>query len=453
MQAVIAYGCVMSDARATSSDPIFTTVDALVRDGTLDHAQADRVYAAMRSGLPRATTAAPPDAGAPAGGVRDIAAWSLPDRLAAAGALLGSGLALGGVLVSAYVAEGPDGDFPVKAFLVALGATVALAILTAAVHVVIPDRSYSRWFVAGPAGLGALALGFTIGIALSDWDQAGYAIGAVMLLGGAAGYVVVRSGAGVAVAVLGGLILFASLVSDLVPSDSDSLLWISVPAVLYGVGVAAAGWVLPTRHISAVLGGVVALGGVTLVLGIAAFARLIIRGILGVGGVDSGPDYTGDVATTLVLGVLVCLGLAGLYGLSGHPGYAVVSSLGAVVVILAGLFALDLEHTFRWAAIVAVAGAAGAWGCALLPLSRYRHPRPPRPASTVQPVPPQPYGSGQPPVPPPPDATQPITPPAAPPPPPPPPPAAPSPPPAAPSPPPAAPPTYPNQPPEGRPPA
>ena len=47
---------IMSDARATSSDPIFTAVDGLVRDGTLDHAQADRVYAAMRSGLPAAAT-------------------------------------------------------------------------------------------------------------------------------------------------------------------------------------------------------------------------------------------------------------------------------------------------------------------------------------------------------------------------------------------------------------
>ena len=162
--------------------------------------------------------------------------------------------------------------------------------------------------------------------------------------------------------------LFGLFLSDVTPSDSESLLWISVPAVVYGIGVGAAGWALPTRHISALLGGVVALGGVTFVLGFVAFARLLLRGLLGVGvgGRDAGPDYSGDAATTLVLGLLVCLALVALYALSGHPGYAVVGSLGAVLVILTGLFALDLEHIVRWAGIVAVAGAAVAWGSALL---------------------------------------------------------------------------------------
>jgi hypothetical protein len=455
----------MSDAHATSSDPIFTTVDALVRDGTLDHAQADRVYAAMRSGLPSAATGAPAPAtapiAAPAAGPRDIHGWSLQDRLAAAGTLLGSGLVLGETLVSAYVSEG-SGDFPLKSFLVALGATVALAILTAAVHVVIPDRGYSRWFVAGPAGLAALAFGLTVGIALSDWDDAGYAIGAATLLGGAAGYFVARSGAAVAAAVLGGLILFGYFLSDVTPSDSESLLWISVPAVLYGIGVAAAGWALPTRHISALLGGIVALSGVIFVLGFVAFARLILRGVLGVGGGggDFGPDYSGDAATTMVLGLLVCLGLVALYALSGHPGYAVVGTLGAVLVILTGMFALDLEHTLRSAAIVAVLGAAVAGGSALLPLRRHRRPRPPREVSAVQPVPRVNLGHGQAAAPPHADATQQMPPagtaPAPPPPaaPPPPPPAAPPPPLAAPPPaaPPPPPPAGPHPPHEERPP-
>ena len=92
---------------------------------------------------------------------------------------------------------------------------------------------------------------------MTDWDHVSYR-SAPAAAGGAGGYFVIRSGATVAVAVLGGLVLLV-VPGDVPPSDAESLLWFSIPAVLYGAVVAGAGWVLPTRHISAVLGGVVAL--------------------------------------------------------------------------------------------------------------------------------------------------------------------------------------------------
>ena len=382
--------CPSPSATSAQHDPVFTAVDGLVREGTLDHAQADRVYLALRSVLPGGGIAGTTEP-APAG--QEIARWPLVERLATAAALLGSALALGATLVAAYLSDRFDDGFDGKSFLVALGTTLTLAVVTTAVLVLVTDRGYARWFVAGPVGLGILVLGITVWIAFTDWDEVGYAVAAVLLLGGGGGYVAVRSAAAVAVSVLGGLILFGQVLGDVAPSDTDSLLWISVPAVIYGVVVAVAGWQLPTRHVSAMLGGVVALGGVILLLGVAAFAALIASTVFGDGSgrSGSGSEYSGDAATTMTVGILVCLGLLTLYALSGQVEYAVLGSLGGATVIGIGIFALDVDHALRWAGGVAVIGAAVAAGSALVPLSRYGRPRP-QPVTPQQPAaPPGPY--------------------------------------------------------------
>lgn len=358
-------------------DPVFSTVDGLVRDGTLDHRQADRVYAAMHAGLPPERTGSSPGRSGRSEADRDVGAWSLAERLTVAAALLGSALALGAAGVGSFLADRFDDGFDVQPFLVALGTATALGAITAAVLVVVKDRDYSRWFVAGPAALAVLALALTSDIAFVDWEGASYLIGAVMVVGGAVVYVLARSGGAVAVVVLGGMILVGQFLSDVAPSGSDSLLWLSVPAVIYGVVVATVGWWLPTRHLTAFLGGVIALGGVLLVLVIGAFARALASalGDVDTPGTNAGSEYSGDSATTLVLGLIVCIGLLALYALAGHSRYAALGTGGTAAIMLTGLFALDLDHTLRWAGGIAVLGAAIAAGAALLPLSRHRRPR------------------------------------------------------------------------------
>ena len=87
------------------------------------------------------------------------------------------------MLVSGFVSDRVDDGFDVKSFLVAMCTTLALAVIVVAVDQ-LADRDYARWFVAGPLGLGLLALGVTVGIAFTDWDDVSYLVGAAMLLAG-----------------------------------------------------------------------------------------------------------------------------------------------------------------------------------------------------------------------------------------------------------------------------
>ena len=382
----------MSASTPAGRDPVFNAVDGLVRDGTLDHRQADRVYAVMRvtpgAAEPTTGSAAAPGAGQPSADT--LSRWPLIERMAGGLALFGAGVAVAAAMVGTFLASRFEDGFEWQPFVVALGVALALAALTAGVHVLVADHDYARWLIAGPAGLGVLALALTVWVAFTDWDHVSYLVGAVLLLGGAGAYVVIRSGATVAVTVFGGLVLMTAFLGDVQPSDADSLLWFTIPAVLYGAVVAGAGWVLPTRHLSAVLGGVIALSVVFLVLAFAAFARLVVRalaGSLGGGGGDSAPDYSGDAATTLALGIIVCLALLALYALTGHTGYAVLGGVGVVGVLTAGLFAVDLDNTLRWAGGVGVLGVLIAAGAGLFAINRRGRPR--RARAAAPPPPPQ----------------------------------------------------------------
>ena len=66
-------------------------------------------------------------------------------------------------MVGAYSAARSGTASSGKPFVVALGVDVALAVLTAAVHVLVPDHGYSRWLIAGPGRPGRLALALTVG--------------------------------------------------------------------------------------------------------------------------------------------------------------------------------------------------------------------------------------------------------------------------------------------------
>jgi len=96
-------------------DPVFAAVDGLVRDGTLDHTQADRVYAAMRATGTSAT--APSTRG------------SFPTRLAASVALVGAGTASGAALLAASLANLFEEGFDWQAFVVVGGVAGALLAL------------------------------------------------------------------------------------------------------------------------------------------------------------------------------------------------------------------------------------------------------------------------------------------------------------------------------------
>lgn len=341
---------------APAPDPVFRAVDGLVREGTLDHGQADRVYAVMlRLPVAREPTAARrAEDGAPA-----AAAGRLVERAVAAVALLGSAVVLGSSLLAGIVAAQYEEGFDWEPFLVVSGVAVTLAALVAGVSVLARDPAHGRWVTAGPAALAAVALGLVVVVGLLEEDAVDYVTGGVILLSGAGLYALLRTSPPLLAAVLGGLVVVISVIDD---ASSDAAgdgngLGIAIGLFLYGLVVAGAGWLLPTRHVTAPVGGALAVAGSV----VAAYVSLVVGALSGLGG-EPVSDTTGDVATALALGLLACLGLFALHALTGLARYGVTATLGTVSVLSVCIPALELDNTLRWTAGVAVLGAALALG-------------------------------------------------------------------------------------------
>jgi len=287
--------------------------------------------------------------------------------------MLGAGLATAAALVGATLFPRPGDDFNQPAFLVVTGLTLALVVLTVGSELVLGGRDRTRAVPGTFAALAAVHLGVVVALLLGDSGATGYVTGAVIVLAAAAAYVWLRSAPPVAAVVLGGLVFVGELLDDTAGggADSTSNLGVGVGLVVYGVAVAAAGWRLPSRHVSAMLGGAVALLGAEAVIVGGLLLQAFGGGSLLAPDSTAAPsdpfggvaDPTGDVAVAMVLGLLVCAGLLGLHAYTRFPGYAVLGVVGTVLVAWSGLFGLYVDSVLRWGAGIGVAGvllAAGA---------------------------------------------------------------------------------------------
>lgn len=286
----------------------------------------------------------------------------LVGSLLAAVGLLGAGIGAGAGLVAAALFDQRE-DFNQWAFLVTAGVTVALIVLAAGGRLLLTETRASRAFTGGAAALAAGNLGILVGLLLDDADATGYLVGLTIAVAGAAGYVWLRSAPPIAAVVIGGLVLAGTLLGDTVGSEDDAALAFGVGLVVYGVAVAAAGWLLPTRNTSAVLGGIIALFGAQLVifLGLVyTFIGALITPDLTEEPLPRGADPTKDVLVAMVLGLLVCAGLLVLFAWTRFAGYAVLGVLGAVQLTWTGFFALDLDSPLRWSAGIGAVALIGA---------------------------------------------------------------------------------------------
>ncbi|MEJ7742859.1 MAG: hypothetical protein WKF73_10080 [Nocardioidaceae bacterium] len=126
------------------------------------------------------------------------------------------------------------------------------------------------------AALAVFALAIT---ATSSWDDdrswPAYLAALILLVGGVAGYWFLRRNPLTVVAILGGFILLAQLISDGVSADgedaSGTILMVAIGFMLYGIIVIAVGWFFACRNTTGVIGSVIAVGSMhaaVIVLGI-----------------------------------------------------------------------------------------------------------------------------------------------------------------------------------------
>ncbi len=325
---------------------MFTALDPLVRDGTLTPEQAGRVYSAVR---PVSTS------GTPAG---LLGQWSLRDRAIAAVAVIGGALAVAGLLVAASLAS--SRGFEWKTFVVMLVAVAVLLGGAAVAEVLLPKGSASRWLAAVLLTLGIIGTGSSILAMWGDTSGIDYLAGLLMLAGGVAGYYLLRAPVVTTAAAFGAVVLFVSLVSDLVGDGSGehTALKIGIGGVVLGAAVLAVGWPFGCRNVTGMLGGVIALVSMAFTFTLSLVFALSSAVSSGLQGGSRSPLATSDLKIAAIIGLVVAAALGAAFVYSRFVGFAVLAVLGAALFGLLGTIAFH-DHPLRWGGALLVIGALG----------------------------------------------------------------------------------------------
>jgi hypothetical protein len=330
-------------------DPLFLSLDPLVRDGTLTGGQARRVYERLRVPTVAATTPPP------------VAADDEPPsvdrrRLLTAAAVVGAGVVSSGLLVSALLAAGNGFHWKtsVPMLLITLGFAAAAVLSRWPLD---RRRGVSDLLTGVLLTLAVLSLGVTM-VAPQAIEPVIYLAAVVMLVGGLAGYWFLQRDVVTVAAVVGGAVLLGQILSDTVSfgeGGTGPVLLIGVLFLLYGLAVVAAGWMFSCRHLTGILGSVIAVASMHVV----ALSLLVFGLVSGVNSTADGsaaPLGRGDLKVALVLGMLAAVIVAGLFAYTRRSGYALVSFIGATLLPLLVTIGVTRSHPLRWAVGCAVIG-------------------------------------------------------------------------------------------------
>lgn len=323
-------------AGAAGRDPLFDALDPLVRAGTLRPDQATAVLHAVTPVL------------------AGTGAWSLRERTSAALAVLGAAMALGGVAVSVAAQSG----FEWKLFLASVAGIAVIAGAAVAVRVLLPSSAAVDWIGGVLTALAVLATGGLILRLGEDTAGTDYAAGVLMIVLGCLGYLVLRHSALTLPVIAGLLTLVMAVLLDVVDADPQpgdgTVLMIGLALAGVGVVVAVGGWFLPSRNVTAMIGGAIA---VLSMLGTIYFLALFLQ-LSGIGG---GPrrlaGVSDDIWTAMAVGLLACVGLASLHAATQYAGYAALAVLGVTALPVAAVAAAGSDHPARWSVALAATAA------------------------------------------------------------------------------------------------
>ncbi len=362
-------------------DRLFDSLHPLVQRQVLSPRQADEVFRAV---------SAQSHAGAPAEAT-ETPGWERARGWAGL-AIFGAFLLMAALGVASTHAREPlrqtlngasdSSGFNGKAFTIMAAITVVLAAAAAANHLLLSRRPYAGLITSALGALALLSLATTL---TSTWDQSAlvYLSAVVLLAAGIAGFWYLKGQAFVPVAVLGGLLLVAQLLSDLLGDDelgTGTVMTVGMLVLVYGLVVVAAGWAFGCRTLTTMLGGGIALAAMwftILTLGFVGFLSSFAVGPAP-GTDNQAPqlnpdDIRTDIRIAMFLGVVVGLGLVAAFVYTSYRGLLVLSLIGVTTVVASGVGFTATDHPMRWAIGFAVVGtlmAAGSLGAQLARSSR-----------------------------------------------------------------------------------
>ena len=312
-------------------------------------------------------------------------------------AIVGLGVALLGAAaaVSAlYTRE--DGDIDWSVYVIGLGVTAALLLVTLA-GAVGHDLGTKRALTGFPGAVGALAAGAMVGVGFDDESWVDWAVGGVILGVAVVAYLLGRAGAPTVAAIVGLLVLYGKAVDEVIdPSGDNELIVGGAVVVVFVVGVTALGWLLPQRALIGTVAGAI---GVVGIAGLLAAATIAASFYAYTPSMPLTEDPRTMRASELENDVYVFLAYsAGLILLwilaswaTGSSGFRVLAVVHSAVIVPLSMTVLVTEHPTWWGAALAVAG--GVVLLLALLAARRRRPATPPPATD----PPRPFFDSPPP--------------------------------------------------------
>lgn len=283
----------------------------------------------------------------------------------------GVALLAAAVVLSAFYARArPELDW--STYAVGLLATAGLlgVSLAAGLGVLVPRRiDEATDLVAWPGAFGAVAVGLMIAVAVDDTGTAAYVGGGAVVVLSLAGIALTRRGPFVVSGVAGLFIVNAQLFDDVVGVDGDTpSYWpAGLGLLLFAVVVTAAGWGLPTRVLSGITSGAIAVAGFASLTGVLAVTGVIGAAFAGTGdemeyrdyvGDFDYPDITSDTWAVLVMALLLMVGWTCCAVATGHVGFRILVVAMAVAVAPMAVVALQVEHPTWWGVGLAAVGGA-----------------------------------------------------------------------------------------------
>jgi hypothetical protein len=257
-------------------------------------------------------------------------------------------------------------------YVVGLVATVGLLGIAAAAvaGLVVPrDADTTTDLVAWPGAFGALGVGLMIGVGLDDSPATEYVAGLAVLAISVAGYLLVRRAPFVVTAIVGIFVVYTQLLEDVIGfGDGDDIgaIWMAVALTVFAVAITGAGWLLPTRALSGVVAGAVAVVGFASLTGVLAVASAF-QAALGLtfhsrgsyadyqGGSGLG-SYDNDTWVILVLALLLMVGWAACAALTRHVGFRILVVAMAVSVTPLATLVLRAQHPTWWGVVIGAVG-------------------------------------------------------------------------------------------------
>lgn len=286
-------------------------------------------------------------------------------RLDQVGIAVGSALVAAAILMSAGWARG-SGDLDWSNFLMGVAGSLGLLGVAGAAYVLVSDAAPRSNLMAWPGAFGALGTGIMVGVAMDEGDATLYVSSLVTIGLSVGGYYLTRRGAFTVSALFGLLLLYLQLFDDVIgfdDLDEDNLAMITVAVIaVFTVAVTAGGWFLPTRHLTGVVAGVIAL----VVTGVVHFILTVVVSIFGAvtefdgEGERSRRDdtYDNDVWVILLISLVLCAGWAWCAWRSGHMGYRLLIAGMLILVVPLTALGLAVEHPTYWEVVAGAVGAA-----------------------------------------------------------------------------------------------